>query len=48
MKLMTKEKNNDITKQLESDAILPLIFRLILPAVAAQLIMFLYNIVDRM
>ncbi len=45
---MTKSKNNDITKQLESGAILPLIFRLTLPAVAAQLIMFLYNIVDRM
>ena len=36
------------TEQLEKGKILPLIFRLTLPAVIAQLITFLYNIVDRM
>ncbi len=38
----------DITAQLESGRILPLVFRLTVPAVIAQLITFLYNIVDRM
>lgn len=37
----------DITKQLENGKILPLIFKLTIPAVIAQLITFLYNIVDR-
>lgn len=36
------------TEQLEKGRILPLIFWLTLPAVIAQLITFLYNIVDRM
>lgn len=38
----------DITTQLENGKILPLVFRLTVPAVIAQLITFLYNIVDRM
>lgn len=37
-----------MTGQLDSGKILPLIFRLTIPAVVAQLITFLYNIVDRM
>lgn len=44
-------KNNvkqDTTAQLESGKILPLVFKLTVPAVIAQLITFLYNIVDRM
>lgn len=43
----TKEKKN-ITEELGSGRILPLIVRLSIPAVIAQLITFLYNIVDRM
>lgn len=43
----TKEKNN-ITEELGNGRILPLIARLSIPAVIAQLITFLYNIVDRM
>lgn len=39
---------NDMTAELDHGAVLPLVFRLTLPAVAAQLITFLYNIVDRM
>lgn len=35
------------TEQLEKDKILPLVFRLTIPAVIAQLITFLYNVVDR-
>ena len=38
----------DTTSQLGSGKILPLIFKLTIPAVIAQLITFLYNIVDRM
>ena len=38
----------NMTKQLEQGRILPLVFRLTAPAVLAQLITFLYNIVDRM
>ena len=37
-----------MTAQLEHGKILPLIFRLAVPAIIAQLITFLYNIVDRM
>ena len=36
------------TEQLGNGKILPLIFKLTIPAVIAQLITFLYNIVDRM
>lgn len=36
------------TEQLEKGRILPLVFKLTIPAVIAQLITFLYNIVDRM
>lgn len=43
----TKEKRN-ITEELGNGRILPLIVRLSIPAVIAQLITFLYNIVDRM
>lgn len=43
-----KKPKQDITKQLGEGRILPLVFRLIIPAVIAQLITFLYNIVDRM
>ena len=38
----------DMTEQLDHGRILPLVFRLTVPAVVAQLITFLYNIVDRM
>ena len=38
----------DRTAELEHGKILPLVFRLTVPAVIAQLITFLYNIVDRM
>lgn len=38
----------DMTEQLDQGKILPLVFRLSIPAVIAQLITFLYNIVDRM
>lgn len=44
---ITKEKKN-ITGELGNGRILPLIARLSIPAVIAQLITFLYNIVDRM
>lgn len=44
---ITKEKRN-ITEELGNGRILPLIVRLSIPAVIAQLITFLYNIVDRM
>ena len=47
---MPKEKapKQDITAQLESGKLIPLMVRLTVPAVIAQLITFLYNIVDRM
>ncbi len=47
---MTQEimKKKNITERLESGKILPLIIKLSVPAVIAQLITFLYNIVDRM
>ena len=44
----TGKKDKSITESLGSGRILPLVFRLIVPAVIAQLITFLYNIVDRM
>lgn len=43
-----KKSQQDITTQLEQGRIIPLVFRLTIPAVIAQLITFLYNIVDRM
>lgn len=43
-----KHSKQDITDQLDWGKILPLVFRLTVPAVIAQLITFLYNIVDRM
>ena len=43
-----KKSQQDITTQLERGRIIPLVFRLTIPAVIAQLITFLYNIVDRM
>lgn len=43
----TKQKNG-VTARLGEGKILPLVFRLTVPAVIAQLITFLYNIVDRM
>ncbi len=46
--LHAKKTQQDITTQLGSGSILPLIVRLSIPAVIAQLITFLYNIVDRM
>ena len=39
---------NDATSRLGEGKILPLVFKLTIPAVIAQLITFLYNIVDRM
>lgn len=42
------KSQQDITTQLERGRIIPLVFRLTIPAVIAQLITFLYNIVDRM
>ena len=42
------QKKVSVTEQLGSGRIFPLILRLALPAVTAQLITFLYNIVDRM
>ena len=47
---MPKENapKQDITAQLESGKLIPLMVRLTVPAVIAQLITFLYNIVDRM
>ena len=44
---MEKAKK-DLTQELGKGKILPLVFRLTIPAVVAQLITFLYNIVDRM
>ncbi|MFR7722949.1 MAG: MATE family efflux transporter [Clostridia bacterium] len=41
-------KHKDITEELGTGKILPMVFRLTVPAVIAQLITFLYNIVDRM
>ena len=40
--------SRDKTAELDHGAILPLIVRLSIPAIIAQLITFLYNIVDRM
>lgn len=45
---MLKRKNTPVTAELEAGKILPLVFHLTVPAVIAQLITFLYNIVDRM
>lgn len=39
-----KMQKRDMTQELESGKILPLVFRLTIPAVIAQLITFLYNI----
>ena len=41
-------KMKDTTKEFASGKILPLVFKLTIPAVIAQLITFLYNLVDRM
>ena len=38
----------DITSEFGNGKILPLVFKLTIPAVIAQLITFLYNLVDRM
>lgn len=46
--MKARTEKTDITAQLGSGPILPLVVRLIVPAVIAQLITFLYNIVDRM
>ena len=43
-----KKDARDTTSELGSGKILPLVFRLTMPAVAAQLVTFIYNIVDRM
>lgn len=43
-----KKEKRDMTAELESGKILPLVFRLTVPAVIAQLVTFLYNTVDRM
>ena len=45
---MKNEKKQDMTAELAEGKILPLVFKLTIPAVIAQLITFLYNIVDRM
>ena len=45
---MKNEKKQDRTAELAEGKILPLVFKLTIPAVIAQLITFLYNIVDRM
>ena len=45
---MKNEKNQDMTAELAEGKILPLVFKLTIPADIAQLITFLYNIVDRM
>lgn len=48
-KMPHKENTHkDITEELGTGKILPMVFRLTVPAVIAQLITFLYNIVDRM
>lgn len=45
----TKNKQKvSTTEELENGKILPLVFKLAVPAIIAQLITFLYNIVDRM
>lgn len=44
----TKRAKEDVTTELAQGKILPLVIRLTVPAVIAQLITFLYNIVDRM
>lgn len=46
--MFAEKKKRDITGELGSGKVLPLIVRLSVPAVIAQLITFLYNIVDRM
>lgn len=43
-----KKAKKDLTQELGEGKILPLVFRLTIPAVVAQLITFLYNIFDRM
>lgn len=45
---MQKSAERDMTARLDHGKILPLVFCLTVPAVIAQLITFLYNIVDRM
>lgn len=45
---MRSSKKEDMTHQLENGNIIQLVFKLTAPAVAAQLITFLYNVVDRM
>lgn len=45
---MRSTKKEDMTYQLENGKIIPFVFKLTLPAVIAQLITFLYNVVDRM
>lgn len=45
---MSPNNKKDMTGRLATGKILPLVFRLTIPAVIAQLITFLYNIVDRM
>ena len=44
---LSQNTSSDMTEQLDHGKILPLIFKLTIPAVIAQLITFLYNIVDR-
>lgn len=39
--------NNKYEKRLGTDPMLPLVFRMALPAVAAQFVNLLYNLVDR-
>lgn len=46
--LHIQKPQQDITVQFRNRENLPLVFRLTIPAVIAQLITFLYNIVDRM
>ena len=46
--MQTKSAARDRTQELAEGKIFPLVIRLIVPAVIAQLITFLYNIVDRM
>ncbi len=43
-----QKKNKDTVTQLKQGKIFPLVIKLIIPSVIAQLITFLYNIVDRM
>ena len=45
---MANREKQDMTAELAEGKILPLVFKLTIPAVIAQLITFLYNIVDRM